>query len=66
VTIEAPARGWVSLYALAFVLLLAAVACVALAGRDFLQDLTLLKASAALSVAAIVLAVVSVVLPKRR
>ena len=61
-----PVRGWVSLYALAFVLVLAAAVCVALAGRDFLQDLTLLKASVALSVCAIVVAVVSVVLPRRR
>ncbi len=63
---RAKQRGWVSLYAASFVLMLAAAACAALAGRDFLQDLTLLKASAALSAAAIVTAVLSVVLPRRR
>ena len=60
------ARGWVSIYVLAFVLMLASAACMALAARDFLSNLTLLRASAALSAAAIAAAVLSVALPRRR
>ncbi len=59
-------RGWVSLYVASFLLLLAAGVCAALAGRDFLQDLTLLRVSVACSAGAIVTAVLSVALPKRR
>lgn len=60
------ARGWVSLYALAFVLMLGSAACMAVAARDFLSNLTLLRASAVLSAAATLIAVLSVALPRRR
>jgi hypothetical protein len=59
-------RGWLSLYVVAFVLLLAAGLCAALAARTFLENLFLLKLSAACSVVAIVTAVLAVVLPRRR
>ena len=59
-------RGWLSLYGVAFVLLLAAGLCAALAARTFLENLLLLKLSAACSLAAIVTAVLAVVLPRRR
>jgi zinc transporter ZupT len=59
-------RGWFTLYALAFVLLLGAAACAAFAARDFLSNLTVLRVSAALSAGAIVLAVLSLVLPRKR
>lgn len=59
-------RGWLSLYVVAFVLLLAAGLLAALAARTFLEDLLLLKLSAACSLGAIVTAVLGVVLPRRR
>lgn len=61
-----PRRGWVSLYAVAFALLLLAGAVFALATFGQLESLRLLWVSAWLSVAAVVAAVVSVVLPRRR
>ncbi len=63
---EKTPRGWLSLYAVAFGLLLAAGLSAALAARTFLEDLSLLKLSAALSLAAIVIAVLAVVLPRKR
>jgi len=61
-----PRRGWVSLYAVAFALLLLAGAVFAVATFGQLESLRLLQVSAWLSVAAIVAAVVSVVIPVRR
>ena len=61
-----PRRGWVSLYAAAFGLLLAAGAVFAFATFGQLESLRLLWVSAWLSIGAIVAAVVSVVLPGRR
>jgi hypothetical protein len=63
-----PARrmhGWVSLYLVAFVLLLVSGLSVALAARSFLQSLAPLYLSIGLSIFAAILAVVAVVLPKR-
>lgn len=61
-----PRRGWVSLYAVAFALLLVAGVVFAFATFGQLESLRLLRVSAWLSVAAIVAAVVSVVIPVRR
>jgi len=61
-----PRRGWVSLYAVAFALLLLAGVVFAFATFGQLESLRLLRVSAWLSVAAIVAAVVSVVIPVRR
>jgi hypothetical protein len=61
-----PRRGWVSLYAVAFALLLVAGAVFAFATFGQLESLRLLRVSAWLSIGAIVAAVVSVVLPGRR
>jgi len=61
-----PRRGWVSLYAAAFGLLLAAGAVFAFATFGQLESLRLLRVSAGLSIGAIVAAVVSAVLPGRR
>jgi len=66
---EAPAkppRGWVTLYAMAFVLMLVAGLLIAVAGSSFLESTTPLLVSAACSAVAIVLAVLSVVLPRRK
>ena len=59
-------RGWVSLYAAAFALLLAAGAVFAFATFGQLESLRLLRVSAGFSVAALVAAFASVVLPRRR
>jgi hypothetical protein len=64
-----PRRGWVSLYAAAFALLLVAAVIVAVAavvGRFTPESLRLLRISMWVSSAAIVAAVASVVLPRRR
>jgi hypothetical protein len=60
-----PRRGWPSLYAFSFGLLLAAGATLTVATLGSLNSLRLLRVSAVLSVAAIVVAVMSVVLPRR-
>lgn len=60
-----PRRGWVSLYAVAFGLLLAAGAVFAFATFGRLESLGLLRVSAWLSGAAIVAALVSVFVPRR-
>jgi hypothetical protein len=60
-------RGWLSLYVAAFVLMLTAgvvLTVATLGGR--LESLRLLRVSAGLSVVAMVAAVLSVVLPRRR
>ena len=59
-------RGLVSLYAVAFVLMLCAGGALALAVRSFLSDLWPLWLSAGLSAAAVVVAVLGLVLPRRR
>ena len=58
-------RGWPSLYAVSFGLLLAAGVTLTVATLGSLNSLRLLRVSAVLSVAAIVVAVVSVVVPRR-
>ena len=60
------AHGWLSLYAIAFCLVIAAGALVVVAARDFLATLTSLWISMVLSGCAIVIAVLAVVLPRRR
>ena len=65
---DAPAktpRGWTTLYAVAFVVMLVAGLLLAVAARGFLDNLTLLWLSAGLSLGAIVLAVLALVLPRR-
>jgi hypothetical protein len=54
-----------AVYAAAFVVMLAAALLLGLAAREFLRETGLLWASIALSAGAVVLAVVSVVLPRR-
>ena len=58
-------RGWVSLYALAFLLLLGAGVAFGVSARGLLGSTRLLWGSTALSGLAIVVAIVSVVLPRR-
>ena len=59
---EKTPRGWLSLYAVAFLLLLLGGLCAAFAARTFLENLLLLKLSALFSLGAIVTAVLAVVL----
>jgi hypothetical protein len=59
------ARGWVSIYAVAFVLLVLAGAALVSAALGFLESMRLLWISLALSGLAIVTAVVGVTLPRR-
>jgi hypothetical protein len=59
-------HGWVSLYAVAFGLVIASGVFVVIAARDFLATLTSLWISIALSAAAIVVAALAVALPRRR
>lgn len=63
---ESPPRGWVTLYAVAFILVLVAGLLIAVAGKSFLESTTPLVVSAVCSGIAIVLAVLSVVLPRHR
>jgi len=58
-------RGSMAVYAAAFVLMLAAGALLGLAAREFLRETSMLWASIALSASAVVLSVLSVVLPRR-
>lgn len=58
-------RGWMSLYLVAFGLLVASGVALAVSVRGFLESAGLLWVSVGLSVAALVIAVVSVVLPPR-
>ena len=63
---EAPRfRASFTVYALAFVLMLVAGALLGLAARAFLRETSMLWASSVLSASAVVLAVLSVVLPRR-
>lgn len=59
-------RGLVGLYAVAFVMMLAAGIALALAVHSFLSDLWPLWLSAALSAGAIVIALLGLMLPRRR
>lgn len=59
-------RGLLSLYVVAFLLMLGAGAVLALAVHSFLSDRWPLWLSAGLSAAAIVIAVLGLVLPRRR
>ncbi len=61
-----PRRGWVSLYAAAFALMLVAGVLFVVASLGRLESLRLLRVSAAFSVAAVVVSVLSVLLPARR
>lgn len=58
-------RGWVSVYAAAFVLLLGAGMAIAASSLGSLRSIGLLRVSAGLSIAAIVVAIVAVLLPRR-
>jgi Na+/proline symporter len=62
---DVPPRGSVVLFAVAFVVMLAAGVLLGLAAREFLQESMLLWASIALSVSAVVLAVLAAALPRR-
>ena len=59
-------RGWMSLYAAAFVAMLAAGAMLGLAARELLREDGLLWASVVLSGLSLVLAGLSLVAPRRR
>ena len=59
-------RGWVSLYAVAFGLMLAAGIALVASSLGSLRSIGLLWVSASLSTAAIVIAVVGVLVPRRR
>jgi predicted MFS family arabinose efflux permease len=58
-------RGWVSLYAVAFALLVGAGATIGASAVSLLESTRLLWASTVLSGLAIVMAIVSVLLPRR-
>ena len=58
-------RGWTTLYAIAFAIMLVAGLLLAISARGFLEHTELLWISAALSLTAIVLAVLALVLPRR-
>ena len=58
-------RGWVSLYAVAFVLLVGAGAALVASAVGFLESTRLLWVSTGLSAAAIVTAILGVALPRR-
>ncbi|MGA9160811.1 MAG: hypothetical protein WB297_08120 [Actinomycetota bacterium] len=58
-------RGWVSLYAAAFVLMLVAAVALMASSLGSLRSIGLLWISSALSLAAAVLAVASVLVPRR-
>ncbi len=57
--------GSMAVYAVAFVMMLAAGALLGLAAREFLRETSMLWASIVLSASAVVLSVLSVVLPRR-
>ena len=58
-------RGWVSVYALAFLLLVGAGVAISASAVGFLTSTRLLWTSTVLSGLAILVAIVSVVLPRR-
>jgi hypothetical protein len=59
------ARGWLSLYAIAFALMMVAAAFFAAATIGTLTSLRMLRVSTLLSAIAIVVAILAVVLPRR-
>lgn len=59
-------RGWLTVYAVAFVTMLVAGALLGIAARGFLTNTGLLLLSTGLSALAIVLSIVAVVVPRRR
>ena len=59
-------RGWVSLYAVAFVLLVGAGAALVASAVGFLASTRLLWVSTGLSTAAIVVALAGLFIPRRR
>ncbi len=61
-----PTRGWVSLYLIGFVLMLAAGAALGAAAIGFLKSTGLLWVSIAFSAAAIIAVLAGLVLPRRR
>jgi hypothetical protein len=61
----APRRGWVSLYAVAFALMIVAAIALMASSLGSLRSIRLLWISSALSLVAAGLAVVSVVVPRR-
>lgn len=61
-----PTRGWVSLYAAAFALVLIGGGLLVVAALGQLRSIGLLWVSAASSIAAAGLAIASVLLPRRR
>jgi hypothetical protein len=58
-------RGWVSLYAVSFVLLVSAAGAIGASSLGSLRSFALLWMSICLSVGAIAVAVVAVLLPRR-
>ena len=60
-----PRRGWVSLYAMAFTLLVGAGVALVASSAGALRSIGLLWLSALLSAAAIIAAVAAVILPRR-
>ena len=58
-------RGWMSLYVVAFALLLASGAVLLVSARGFLESIQLLWVSIGLSAAAIVTAALGLFLPKK-
>ena len=64
--LEARPRGWLSLYAVAFGLMIGAGVALALSAREFLASIATLWVSSALSAAAIVVCLVGLWLPRRR
>ena len=62
---ERVGRGWVSVYAVAFALLLGSGAAIAFAGKGLLSSTKLLWLSIGLSAAAILAAAVSLALKRR-
>ncbi len=60
-----PRRGWVSLYAFSFALMLVAGACFVISSLGRLESLRLLRVSAGFSIAAIAIALASVLVTRR-
>jgi len=60
------ARGWLSLYSLAFLLVIGSAIAFTASATGFLESTRLLWLSTGLSAAAIVSAVVGLLLPRRR
>jgi hypothetical protein len=60
------ARGWLTVYAAAFVVMISAGLLLGIAAREFLQNTAVLWFSTGLSGLAIVLAIVAVAVPRRR